>query len=110
VDPSRLADPERYVKLPVPGAEPPETVVARGAALWRERAPGAGEHLWVVAHGGSLRALVAVARGWTLAEAFRVVLPPGGWLVVDTPDRRGIRHAASVARPLDFAEPAVPGG
>jgi len=82
VDRSLLEDPERYVNLPVPGSEPPEAVVARLAELWSERAPGPGERLWIVAHGGSVRALVAVARGWSLAEAFRLPLPPGAWVAV----------------------------
>jgi len=89
VDPRWLSSPERYVDLPVPGAEPAGAVISRVAALWRERAPSAEERLWVVAHGGSLRALVAVARAWTLGEAFRLSIPPGGWLAIGAQEDDG---------------------
>jgi broad specificity phosphatase PhoE len=76
VDPDALRDVERYLAIPIPGAEPAASVLARGRALWEELA-AAGGVSWCVGHGGSVRALIAAARGISLAEAFRAPLPPG---------------------------------
>ncbi|MDX6646933.1 MAG: alpha-ribazole phosphatase [Miltoncostaeaceae bacterium] len=76
VDPDALADAERYLAIPIPGAEPAASVLARGRALWEELAAAQGV-VWCVGHGGSVRALIAAARGVSLAEAFRRPLPPG---------------------------------
>jgi broad specificity phosphatase PhoE len=76
VDPAALADVERYLAIPIPGAEPAEAVLARGRALWAELAAAPGVS-WCVGHGGSVRALMAAARGASLAEVFLTPLPPG---------------------------------
>jgi broad specificity phosphatase PhoE len=76
VDPRALEDAERWLAVPIPGAEPADAVAARGRALWEELAAAPGVS-WCVGHGGSVRALMAAARGIPLAQAFRTPLPPG---------------------------------
>jgi broad specificity phosphatase PhoE len=81
VDPAHLASADRYLELPVPGAERPEVIAGRAASLWRDLEDEPGP-IWCVGHGGSLRALAAAACLRPLAWAFGLSLPPGGWLIL----------------------------
>jgi len=76
VDPGALEDAEGWLAVRIPGAEPADAVAARGRALWEELAAAPGVS-WCVGHGGSVRALMAAARGIALAQAFMTPLPPG---------------------------------
>lgn len=82
LDPVHLADIAGWLAAPIPGAESVASVMERVGRLWAECASSGDDPLWVVAHAGTLRALLACVRGVSIEETFATRIEPGGWLHV----------------------------
>ncbi len=83
VAPEFLASTERWLDLPIPGAEVPGEVAARVSEFATELASHPARLVWCVAHAGTIRLIIAAARGISLADAFQIPIPHGEPIELD---------------------------
>jgi alpha-ribazole phosphatase len=83
VPPEFLQGAERWLELPIPGAEPLSVVVERVAAFVADLRSDPRRATWCVAHAGTIRLIVAAVRGISPAEAFAMPVSHGAPLALD---------------------------
>ena len=83
VPPEFLQGTERWLELPIPGAEALDAVLARVSAVVDDLRAHPARVTWCVAHAGTIRLMIACIRGMTPSAAFHLDVPHGTPIALD---------------------------